>query len=188
MSRGATLMELMVIVAILALVAAMAVPSYATFSRARAVNDAAATLAQDFSLFEREAQNDGVGSGITLYVITRDPFTYAAYRGSPESTAPPVSGELIVRRASSDVELVAGVIDVNAPLFFDANGGAIPTSTGTALTQHRTVQITLTSTANPGRTAAVQLNLFTGAVSTPNVAARSRARTQAFAEGAVRWF
>ena len=169
-SRGFTLLELVTVVAVVSVLAALAViPAYRSYSAARAADDAAQTLAQDISLAERVAQNGGAFAGATIQVVSAHPLAYECLRGRPSDADPQSSlGEVVVRRQFDGVALVGGPIGTATPLLFASNGSAqFQQPDGTWPDQHQTIQILLSPAGDTTRSAAVALDLFTGAVSLP---------------------
>lgn len=166
-SRALTVLELLAVCAVLGVLAALAiVPAYQSYAAGRAAGDAAQTFAQDLSLAERVAQNGGPFEGATLQIVSAEPLTYECRRGRPTDLDPRSSlGALIVRRRLDGVSLAAGPIDLHTPLLFAANGSAqYRAADGTWPDQHQTVVVEFAASADPARTAAVALDLFTGAI------------------------
>jgi prepilin-type N-terminal cleavage/methylation domain-containing protein len=168
-TRGVTLLEVLVGTALLAFVASLAVvPAYFGYLRARAASDSAATLAQDLSLLERAAQNAGPNVGATLTIISADPLVYEGRYGRPNQLDPnSMLGDLIVRRSFDHVALAAGTISTTTPLLFASNGSAQFVQAGMWSDQHQAVDIALVPSGDTPRSATVEVNLFTGAISTP---------------------
>lgn len=168
-SRGVTLLELIVAASIVALAALLAlVMPFRDYARSRVASDAAATLAQDLALLEREAQNGGANDGSTLLIVSANPLVYECRYGRPNVLDPNSTlGATIVRRSFAGVALGAGPIDANTPLLFASNGSAQYVSSGAWADQHQTIELLLIPSSDEARTAKVDLNLFTGAISVP---------------------
>ncbi len=156
-------------VAILGVLAGLAVvPAYLDYARSRAASDAATTLAQDLSLLERSAQNAGPNVGTTLKIISTNPFVYECRYGRPNDIDPNSKlGDLILRRAYDNVTLSEGTISIATPLLFANNGSAQFVQDGQWSDQHQTIELTLVPSSDSSRAGRVDVNLFTGAISTP---------------------
>ncbi|HEY5095093.1 MAG TPA: hypothetical protein VII69_08275 [Candidatus Eremiobacteraceae bacterium] len=168
--RGVTVLEVVVVAAITALIAAaVIVPTYSTYSRARAARDAGAALAQDLALLERSAQNGLDMQGATLEIDSLSPLGYSCYHGRPAELDPHTTlGTLIVKRTFADVSLGTGPINVATPLLFASNGSAQYFDGTQWVEQHGPpVAFALTPTTDPGHPVAVTLDLFTGEVTAP---------------------
>ena len=168
--RGATLLETIVAVAIAALIAAaVAVPTYATYSRARTARDAADALAQDIALLERSAQNGVDMQGATLEIDSASPLSYSCYHGRPADLDPHTTlGTLIVKRTFGGVSLGSGPINATTPLLFASNGSAQYFDGSRWVDQHgQPIGFTLSPITDPAHPVAVTLNMFTGEVSAP---------------------
>lgn len=167
--RGMTLLEMLTVVAMLAVASALfLITPFRSYMHARAARDAATTMAQDIAWLERIAQNGGVNDGATLQIDSIDPLVYDCYYGRPNALDPNSTlGPLIVHRSFDDVALSAGPIDASTPLLFADNGSIQYVSAGLWADQHQTVELTLTPSNDPTRTANVHLDLFTGGVMAP---------------------
>lgn len=168
--RGLTVIEVVVAAAIFALVAAaIFVPTYSTYARARAALDASAALAQDIALLERSAQNGVDMQGATLEIDSLSPLGYSCYHGRPAELDPHTTlGALIVRRTFAGVSLATGPINKNTPLLFASNGSAQYFDGTQWVDQHSPpIAFSLTPTTDPGHPVAVTLDLFTGEVTAP---------------------
>lgn len=161
------MLELLAVCAVLGVLATLAiVPSYRSYAAGRVAADAAQTFAQDVSLAERVAQDGGPFEGATMQIVSADPLTYECRRGRPTDLDPRSSlGAVIIERRFEGVNLTGGPIDAQTPLLFASNGSAqYRAANGTWPDQHQTVTVEFTATADSARTAAVTLDLFTGAV------------------------
>ncbi|HLN46760.1 MAG TPA: prepilin-type N-terminal cleavage/methylation domain-containing protein [Magnetospirillaceae bacterium] len=168
-ARGMTLMEMLTVVSLLAIAAALVLLTpFRAYQHGRAAGDAAATLAQDLALLERAAQNGGANDGSTLVIVSTAPLSYDCYYGRPNAIDPNSTlGPVIVHRSFDDVALTGGPIDSNTPLLFASNGSAQYVSAGTWADQHQTIELVLTPASDASRSAKVDLNLFSGGVSSP---------------------
>jgi hypothetical protein len=164
--RGASLIEALVVCAIVAMLASLIViPAYDRFARARAVDDAAAILAQDVGLLERFAQNSAPFEGASIEVQSEDPLHYIAYSGRPNLLDPQSHiVALLFERRFSYVRLLPGALGRNSPMLFPRNGSVQYIAGGRWADQHDPALIRLQSTADPSRQAAVSIDPFTGSV------------------------
>ncbi|MBV8170848.1 MAG: prepilin-type N-terminal cleavage/methylation domain-containing protein [Candidatus Eremiobacteraeota bacterium] len=167
--RGMTLLEVLAAVAILAIASALfLITPFRSYMHARAAADAATTMAQDVALLERIAQNGGANDGATLQVDSVNPLVYDCYYGRPNALDPNSTlGAPIVHRAFSDVALSSGPIDAGTPLLFADNGSVQYVSAGLWADQHQTIELTLTPSSDGGRSAKLDVDLFTGGVTLP---------------------
>jgi prepilin-type N-terminal cleavage/methylation domain-containing protein len=164
-ARGATLTEVLVVAAIIAVLAGIAVPSYRSYAAARAPAAASETLAADLSLLERLAENGKVDEGASLLVTSSDPFAYRGYRGRPTSVDPNSTlGVVVMERRFTDVRLVGGPIGITTPLLLATDGSAQYVASGVLSGRHGIVELTLTQRPS-GTSATVTVDLLTGAIS-----------------------
>jgi len=168
-ARAITLLETLAIASIFGVLASLAViPAYRSYESSRAAADAAQTLAQDISLAEREAQDGGADQGATLLITSAHPLSYEVLRGRPNALDPRSTlGQVIASRAFSNAALTGGPISPATPLLFAENGSAQYRAEGEWSDQHQTLELVVGGTPDEQRTARVDVDLFTGAVSVP---------------------
>ena len=160
-----TLMEVLVVAAIIAVLAGVTIPTYRTYLESRAPSDAAQTLASDLALLERLAENGQRDEGASLVVLSTDPFVYRGYRGRPSSVDPNSKlGALVMDRRFPYVRLTAGPLRVGTPLLVATDGTMQYVAGGVLSDPHTTIELTLSQRPS-GTSAHVAIDLLTGALS-----------------------
>jgi type II secretion system protein H len=143
--RGFSMVELVLVLAILGIMAAVAVPRYATAASRYRCDAAARRIAADFALAQSQARTTSKGQSITFNLAA------SSYRMAGMASLNRTSGDYTVDLTDNPycATLVSADFGGAPTVTFDAYGG--PSSGGKVIVQAGSVQKTVTLNAYTGR-------------------------------------
>jgi prepilin-type N-terminal cleavage/methylation domain-containing protein len=159
--RAFTLVELIIVLAVVGVLAGIAVPRYANFLTRRRVEAAANRIIVDLALAQRQARLTGTSQEVK-FDITRNTYRLANF-ADPDHAG--VAYEAALWDQPYQTSIISAEFDGDAILAFDAYGA--PDSGGTVVVRAGDRQITINVDAFTGRASVTGFQVVPGAIIDP---------------------